>query len=298
MHPIFFSLFMDKVDFDPNEMTEDTALLNPEECEGSEGTAAETHLNVKALGMEVSFEIIQREEEIDGEDVVVHFCRYERFIDWVPILNEFGKKILLWDQTWKFEFDRLENGDYEVTHLCTKFVGPFPVRIIIWFHQRYVIWACEKYINETDFGIEDADLDKQHAIIANIPKHTVKEFISKLTTEKSKKVEAMRNDRSAEYDKLAKEEAELKALKQWMYNPSSDMKLVKKKGAAKPGKVGAKDSDVQLKVGNKEAQDAIAVAMKDSKDNKAIGSALKELQDSVKADEPLWKQQAQKLGRV
>ena len=185
-----------------------------------------------------------------------------------------------------------------MTHLCTKFVGPFPVRIIIWFHQRYVIWACEKYINETDFGIEDADLDKQHAIIANIPKHTVKEFISKLTTEKSKKVEAMRNDRSAEYDKLAKEEAELKALKQWMYNPSSDMKLVKKKGAAKPGKVGAKDSDVQLKVGNKEAQDAIAVAMKDSKDNKAIGSALKELQDSVKADEPLWKQQAQKLGRV
>jgi len=108
----------------------------------------------------------------------------------------------------------------------------------------------------------------------------------------------MRNDRLAEHDKLAKEEAELKALKQWMYNPSSDMKLVKKKGAAKPGKVGTKDSDVQLKVGNKEAQDAIAVAMKDSKDNKAIGSALKELQDSVKSDEPLWKQEAQKLGRV
>ena len=62
--------------------------------------------------MEVSFEIIQQEEEIDGEDVITHFCRYERFIDWVPILSEFGKKILLWDQTWKFEFDRLEDGDY------------------------------------------------------------------------------------------------------------------------------------------------------------------------------------------
>ena len=84
-----------------------------------------------------------------------------------------------------------------------------------------------------------------------------------------------------------------------MYNPSSDMKLVKKKGAVKPGAVGAKDSNVQLKVGNKEAQDAIAMAIQDSKTNKAIGSALKDLQESAdKGDAPLWKQQAQTLGRV
>ena len=74
---------------------------------------------------------------------------------------------------------------------------------------------------------------------------------------------------------------------------------VKKKGAVKPGAVGAKDSNVQLKVGNKEAQDAIAIAIQDSKTNKAIGSALKDLQESAdKGDAPLWKQQAQTLGRV
>lgn len=185
VHPLFFRLFMDKVDVDPTEMTEETALLNPKEQEGSEGPEAETHLNVKYLGMEVSFEIIQQEEEIDGEDVVTYFCRHERFIDWMPIVSEFGRKILLWDQTWKFEFRRLEDGMYEVMHKCTKFYGPFPIRIIIWFHQRYVLWACEKYINGTDFGDEEADADKQQAIIQNIPAHTVSEFITTLTNEKN-----------------------------------------------------------------------------------------------------------------
>merc|ERR1719235_2252785 len=192
VHPIFFDLFMSKVDFDTAEMSEETALLPTMEAEGTAGVEAEVHLNVKTLGMEVSFEIIKLEDEIDGEEVMTHFCRHERFIDWFPILNELGTKILLWDQTWKFEFNRLENGDYEVMHKCTKFTGPFPIRIIIWFHQRYVLWACEKYINGTDFGNEEADMDKQQAIISNIPAHTVKEFISTLTAEKQKKVEAMR----------------------------------------------------------------------------------------------------------
>ena len=56
----------------------------------------------------------------------------------VPFLNEWGRKILLWDQTWKFEMNRLEDGRYEVKHVCTKFQGPFPIRLIIWLHQRYV----------------------------------------------------------------------------------------------------------------------------------------------------------------
>ena len=56
----------------------------------------------------------------------------------MPFLNEWGRKILLWDQTWKFEMNRLEDGRYEVKHVCTKFQGPFPIRLIIWLHQRYV----------------------------------------------------------------------------------------------------------------------------------------------------------------
>jgi hypothetical protein len=202
VHPIFFSLFMNKVDFDTAEMTEETALLPTNEAEGTAGVEAEVHLNVKHLGMEVSFEIIKQEEEVDGEEVLTHFCRHERFIDWVPILNEMGTKLMLWDQTWKFEFDRLENGDYEVTHKCTKFAGPFPVRMIVWLHQKYVIWACEKYINKTDFGSEDADLDQQQAIIGNIPKHLVKEYSGVDTMKQRKDIQAMYEDPNTEFWRL------------------------------------------------------------------------------------------------
>jgi hypothetical protein len=202
MHPIFFSVFMNKVDFDTKEMTEETALLPTSEAEGTAGVEAEVHLNVKTLGMEVSFEIIKQEEEIDGEEVITHFCRHERFIDWVPILNELGTKLMLWDQTWKFEFDRLESGEYQVTHKCTKFSGPFPVRLVVWFHQKYVIWACEKYINKTDFGIEDADIDYQQQIIANIPVHLAKEYTGVDTMKQRKDILAMQEDPNAEFWRL------------------------------------------------------------------------------------------------
>jgi len=192
VHPIFFDLFMSKVDFDTAEMTEETALLPTKEAEGTAGVEAEVHLNVKTLGMEVSFEIIKTEEEIDGEEVLTHFCRHERFIDWVPFLNEWGTKLMLWDQTWKFEFDRLESGEYKVTHKCTKFAGPFVVRFIVWLHQKYVIWACEQYINKTDFGKEDADMDDQQWIIANIPFHIAKEVAGYDTMQQRKDDKYMR----------------------------------------------------------------------------------------------------------
>jgi hypothetical protein len=195
VHPIFFDLFMSKVDFDTAEMTEETALLPTAEAAGTAGVEAEVHLNVKQLGMEVSFEIIKQEDEIDGEEVMTHFCRHERFIDYVPILNEIeclGKpKFMLWDQTWKFEFDRLEDGSYKVTHKCTKYAGPFPVRFIVWLHQKYVIWACEKYINTTDFGQEEADMDEQQRIIANIPMHIAREATGVGTMQQRKDILAM-----------------------------------------------------------------------------------------------------------
>jgi hypothetical protein len=180
-------------------MTEETALLKASEAEGTVGVEGEVHLNVKTLGMEVSFEIIKQEEEIDGEEVLTHFCRHERFIDWVPILNELGTKWMLWDQTWKFEFDRLENGDYQVSHTCTKFSGPFPVRLIVWLHQKYVIWACEKYINNTDFGHEDADIDYQQQIAGNIPVHLAKEYAGVDTMQQRKDIAAMYEDPNTEF---------------------------------------------------------------------------------------------------
>jgi len=198
--PPFFDLFMSRVDFDTAEMTEETKLLPTEEAEGTAGVEAEVHLNVKTIGMEVSFEIIKVEDEVDGEEVMTHFCRHERFIDWVPILNELDTltggyvnaiKLMLWDQTWKFEFDRLEDGSYKVSHICTKFAGPFPVRFIVWLHQKYVIWACEKFINETDFGNEEADMDDQQNIIKNILLHTAKETVGIDTMKQRKDTLAM-----------------------------------------------------------------------------------------------------------
>ena len=86
IHPILFNFFMDKVDPDAAEPHEDTALLS---LEG-------THFRVKSLGMDVSFEIIQQEEEIDGETKPTSFMRHERFIDWVPLINDwFNIKIML-----------------------------------------------------------------------------------------------------------------------------------------------------------------------------------------------------------
>jgi hypothetical protein len=199
VHPFFFKLFIDKVDFDPNTMTEETALLKHEEAAGTAGLEGEVHLNVKHLGMEVSFEIIKQEEEIDGEEVLTHFCRHERFIDWFPILNELGTKILMWDQTWKFEFDRLEDGSYEVKHVCTKFAGPFPVWLVVWLHQKYVIWACERYVNKTDFGDEEADIDYQHQIMGNIPVHLAKEWTGIDTMQQRKDIIAMQEDPKTEF---------------------------------------------------------------------------------------------------
>merc|ERR1719160_2446026 len=119
--------------------------------------------------------------------------------------------------------------------VCTKFQGPFPVRLIIWLHQRYVIWACERFINTTDFGLDPeehpgADMEKLHPIMANIPLHVAKEFFDTVMEEKGKKVEALRNDPLTDADQLEDEEKEYEILKQWKYDPiSGGMKMIKKK---------------------------------------------------------------------
>jgi hypothetical protein len=145
-HPIFFKLFMDKVQVGPTPETDKDAMLSVEE----------SRMDVKTLGMEVSFVITDEEEEVDGENIR-HFKRYERFTDFVPLLNEWGHKFLLWDQIWTYGMKCRPDGTTEIYHHGHDFYGPWPIRLIIWAHQRYVIWACERLINSPAFGTEDDD---------------------------------------------------------------------------------------------------------------------------------------------
>jgi len=85
---------------------------------------------------------------------------------------------MLWDQTWTYGFNRHEDGTVEVYHHGEKFVGPWPIRLIVFFHQHYVLWACEKYINGDAFGTDDIDLQQEE--LACLPLHVFKEFIAKL----------------------------------------------------------------------------------------------------------------------
>jgi hypothetical protein len=123
-HPIFFKLFMDKVVVGETPATEKEAMLSVEE----------SRMDVKTLGMEVAFEITDQEEEVEGETMRT-FKRYERFTDFFPILNEWGFKVLLWDQTWTYGFRCRPDGTTEIYHHGHDFYGPWPIRLIVQLHQ-------------------------------------------------------------------------------------------------------------------------------------------------------------------
>ena len=56
---------------------------------------------------------------------------------------------------------------WQVHHRGEKFYGPWPVRLAISLHQRYVLWACDKFINSPAFGT--GDIDRQEEELATIP---------------------------------------------------------------------------------------------------------------------------------
>jgi len=154
IHPFMFSLFMDKVKVGESPESEEEAHLSMEE----------SRMVVQNLGMEASFVISEEEEEIDGENVKTSFKRYERFLDYVPILHDEGNKVLLWDQTWTFGFNRTEDGRTEVYHTGHRYYGPWPVRVIIHLHQKYVLWACQQYLSLEAFGSDEDDaMEKREA---------------------------------------------------------------------------------------------------------------------------------------
>jgi hypothetical protein len=152
MHPFFFGIFMDKVVVGETPEKEQDALL----------AVGENKMIVKRLGMEAVFEILEEEEENeDGENQRKSFKRHERFLDYVPFLADLGFKILLWDQTWTYGFRRLDNGKLQVYHKGEYFYGPWPIRVLVFFHQRYVLWACEKFINNEAFANEEDGADER-----------------------------------------------------------------------------------------------------------------------------------------
>jgi len=265
IHPFLFDLFMNQVVPDTETMTEETALLSTEE----------THINVHLLGMEVSFEIIETEEEIDGEEVITSFIRHERFVDWVPLLNEIGYKIRLWDQTWKYGFERLPDGTYEVYHSCESYKGPWPIRVIVVLHQRYVAWACQRFINGDSFGTEDPDTDAQQEELANIPADVVKRFLHKLQAEKEHALESKRKMRGYCAVALKKEEAALAKLKEVAKKAGSKVKLAKRRIEHPFGLSAA--AKKKLVVGDADTQAVISEAMKEAKGNHAVKAAVDEL---------------------
>jgi len=143
-HPFFFRLFMDKVVVGDTPVEENEALL----C------VDESRMTVKNLGMEVAFEITDQEEDFEGKTIRT-FTRHERFLDYIPVLNDWGFKVLLWDQTWTYGFRCHEGGLVEVYHHGNDFYGPWPVRLIVQLHQRYVLWACNRLINSEAFGNDE-----------------------------------------------------------------------------------------------------------------------------------------------
>merc|ERR1712166_25946 len=140
----------------------------------------------ETTGLEVSFVLTETEEDTTGDgelDTVAAFQRHERFINHVPLLPYIGIKILLWDQTWNYGYKRRSDGSSEVYHHGESFYGPFPVRLVVAIHQRYVLWACEKHVNSDVFGGDDIDYDALEEQIAFIPAYAFKKFIHKMIEE-------------------------------------------------------------------------------------------------------------------
>jgi len=266
MHPIFFDLFMNKVEPVEGQPDEDGALLSTEE----------TGFNVKLFGMEVAFEIHQVEEETeDGDTQITSFMRHERFIDWVPILYLLGKKALLWDQTWTYGFKRLEDGNIEVYHHGEKFVGPWPIRLIVFFHQYYVLWACRRFINGENFGSDD--LDAQQEELACIPLHAFKKLVGSLEQKKKEEIEVMQKEPLVDDGDLAKANAQYQALKRLTSRRESSI-MVAKREEPSTGMVRRKSMILIAK--DEDTQQALRAAMKEPQVREAFQDAIVEAKQS------------------
>lgn len=149
VHPLLYYLFMDRAKQGEPPKSEEEMHFS----------INESRMIVQKIGMEVSFERFEECEEINGKTVRTRFERHERFLQYIPMLYDYGMKVLLWDQTWTFGFRNLEDGQTEVYHTGKFFWGPWPVRIIIHLHQKYLLWACKDFIKNESFSSNGVDDD-------------------------------------------------------------------------------------------------------------------------------------------
>lgn len=188
----------------------------------------------------------------------------------------------MWDQTWNYGFKKLDDGSYEVFHHGESFYGPWPVRLIVMLHQRYVLWACERYINSEVFGTDD--VDEQQEQLACIPLHEFRAFMSKLRVEKQRDLEAKERDPTCGKDAIAEAKAAVANLKGLEEASSSTISVatrpVRRQITAKAGTFAVKERST-LVVGDSKTQEALANALKDAKGNKEINDAITKLKRSA-----------------
>jgi len=190
--------------------------------------------------MQISFDITEKEEEIDGKDVVTFFNKRERFVQYVPFTH-----FLLWDQVQNYGYQRFPDGTIKVTHQGENFYGPWPVRFLVQLHAQYVVWATEKHINSAVFGTED--LEGQEHQRSNIPLHVAQQWLAELQGSQ----EAALTKAGANASSQQKESAA--ALK----------RLIKRKSSMSVERKA--DGTLKLHVDDPEAKAAIKSALKDIK---------------------------------
>lgn len=211
--------------------------------------------------MAISFDITEKEEEIDGKDVVTFFNKRERFINYVPFTN-----IVMWDQVQNYGYRRLDNGELEVTHTGEHFYGPWPARLLITLHARYVIWATEKHINSPLFGTDD--LEAQEHQRSNVPLHVANEWLQTLTDSQGS---ALQRKRLQTHQTQHQEATQAGLVRLQRTNTNMTLERTATGG-------------LKLRITDPEAQKVIRAALRDIKaihGSEAAESALKSLLQSM-----------------
>jgi len=279
IHPILFNFFMNKVET-CDEPEEGMELL-------AEG---ETQFRVRNLGMDVAFEIIQEEEEDEfGEDRLKYFNRHERFIDNIPLLPDLGLQIeievmgktfstnlsfQLWDQVWNFGFRALDKDTIEVFHHGEYFSGPWPVRFVVFLHQYYVLWACEKVINGENFGAED--IDAVHEEMANVPLHLFKKFLATARAQKEQSLLELTSAENQDAAAIAQVTETIKKIDSLSLREQASFSLARRPAGS--GSI-AKSQRVKIIAKDQETQEVLTALGKNAQANVAA------LHDGIKASD-------------
>jgi len=221
--------------------------------------------------MQISFDITEKEEIIDGKEVVTFFNKRERFVNYIP-----ATRILIWDQVQNYGYRRLPDGSLEVSHQGESFYGPWPVRLIVSLHALYVIWATEKHINSPIFGNNTEEgLEAQHHQRSNIPMLVASEWLNTVI----KGQEAAVKTGKLKRHNTAAAEANLAEL-QKLAKMDVDINLDRRR-----------DGTVKVNVKDPHVQAAIKSALQDIKKQDGADAAAAAL-DSLLKDERLLKKAA------